>query len=355
MHGPPLFAARALAAVLSLALAACDEGLAPPSEVNTLRILGVQKSSPYASPGEDVSVSLLWHDPEGRPLTPAWFPICVDPPGDLYHQCFADAFSEGAVAEGDVYSFTVPSDVVSRRGKPRPGQPEFGLMFSIFALCAGQLKAEAPPEPGALPLTCRDETGQLLGSDDFVVGYTSVYVFPDPNAPSQTLRNENPRLDGILINGRMATNVCVGAGGPSSEPGTTPCVGTTGQAALETTVDCDAGICVDGCGADGESSCPAIELRPLVERTTAERDDLSAAQHGRDLTEGMWIDYYVDAGAVKSPVRLLNDPATGFNEAFATSFYAPKATGKPVTIWVVVHDSRGGTNWVRTQVGINGP
>ncbi len=58
----------------------------------------------------------------------------------------------------------------------------------------------------------------------------------------------------------------------------------------------------------------------------------------------MWINYYTEAGGFKSPVRLLNDATTGWNDKFSTDFYAPKAAGT-FRVWALVHDNRGGVAW----------
>jgi hypothetical protein len=69
----------------------------------------------------------------------------------------------------------------------------------------------------------------------------------------------------------------------------------------------------------------------------------------------MWINYYAEAGGVKSEVRLLNDAFKGVNEDFGTEFYAPK--DKPenngmTVVWAVVHDNRGGVSWVGIPVKV---
>ncbi|HEY6723351.1 MAG TPA: hypothetical protein VI197_04940 [Polyangiaceae bacterium] len=60
-------------ALCVLGLTGCGAELERSSEVETLRVLGVHKSQSYAKAGEQVTFSMLWHDPEGREITPVWF------------------------------------------------------------------------------------------------------------------------------------------------------------------------------------------------------------------------------------------------------------------------------------------
>jgi hypothetical protein len=80
-----------------------------------------------------------------------------------------------------------------------------------------------------------------------------------------------------------------------------------------------------------------------------EIDEVTERLSGESFGEQMWINYYVDRGSVKSSARLLNDGASGWNEDFGTDFFAPREAG-PVHIWAVVHDNRGGVEWVRQTV-----
>ena len=50
---------------LTLLGAACQPAFDDPSEVISLRVLGVRKDEPFPKPGATVNLSMLWHD--GRP------------------------------------------------------------------------------------------------------------------------------------------------------------------------------------------------------------------------------------------------------------------------------------------------
>jgi hypothetical protein len=371
-------AALALPLVLSLSTSGCGADFDEPSEVKTLRVLGVQKSEPYPAPGETVDLTMLWHDPfskdDARAVERVWLPACFNPPGDLYYSCFADPAwramffpqqqEPGAppppspYQQGDHFSLSVPAAENIVRPPQQPGQPSYGLIYVFFAACKGNIGAEIPTQEGALPIVCHDDDGAVVGQEKFVAGYVSLYVFPNPSDPAHPyFRNQNPAVTGFEVAGKPQPS-CIGSGVSGDEP--TPCVteGENGQAPLLDSIDCDdaanADRCFDACKDDGDAACPDIDIKPLIEQSVAERDLVSATFFERDVGEQIWIDYYVDRGSTKSPVRLLNDSMSGWNADFGTKFWAPKEPG-PVTLWAVTHDNRGGTNWVRTQVGIRQP
>jgi hypothetical protein len=324
------------AAAVSFATA-CGVQFEPPSHLTTLRALGIQKTEPYARPGDPETLSLLWYDgaPErGRPVNVTWIGGCVNPAGDVYYGCFpqfaAAAGSGGlTLAQGDTFTFQIPTDIITTHAAPRdPRQPPYGVTFVYFALCAGTLDFTAPTSAQDIPIRCRDDAGNVLGADDFLVGYTSVYVY-------ESVTNDNPRVTGFEWDGKPVTPDCIGV----------DCIGLATP-----TVDCTAAgsVCVPHCGASG---CRSIPFRPVIDPASAEVDTVGTAQSYTTISEQMWVDYYVDRGKVKSDVRLLNDALKGFNPDYGTELTVPSEPG-PLTIWSVAHDSRGGTEWARLTIGV---
>src|SRR6185295_12325389 len=126
----------------------CGPEFDPGNEIKTLRVLAVKKDKPYAQPGEHVNLQLLWHDPKGRKdseIQRAFIGGCVNPPGDLYYGCFAQYGQGGAgglppLGAGDTFSVQLPSDIISSRPPPEPGQPRYGLYIVFFAVCAGTIE-----------------------------------------------------------------------------------------------------------------------------------------------------------------------------------------------------------------------
>jgi hypothetical protein len=327
--------------MLSLLLVGCGAEFDPPSELKTLRVLAVQKSAPYAKPGEQVEMRMLWHD--GSPKAPrsvqiGWFAGCYNPPGDLYQGCFQQ-FAEGGVSgstglpagielgSGDRFSFTIPADIISSRPPPPdPKTAPYGLAYVFFAACGGQLGPA--PEGASFPVACFASDGTQLGPSDFVAGYSTLYVF-------DKYRNENAIVTGFRVQGQDTTSSCIGDACLDSPP--------------DENLDCNSVPCVAACNDDGGDNCPDIDIQPLVDPASAEIDQISVDSYGKTYEEQMWINYYVSAGGVASALRLLNDATKGWNSAYGTKFHAPKDPG-PVTIWAVVHDNRGGVNWARQQV-----
>jgi hypothetical protein len=327
-----------------LALAGCGAEFDPPSQIKTLRVLAVQKDQPYAKPGENVQMRMLWHDGSKkapRPVQVWWFAGCYDPPGDLYQGCFESfaGFDPSAgslppgfkLGQGDRFDFDMPDTVITRRPPPSdPRQPPYGLAYVFFALCAGTLGPAPQGSDGpTFPIACYDADQQPLGGDDFVAGYSAVYAFDE-------YRNENPIMDAkFTVGGLEFAASCVGDA----------CLDTP----VQDTFECDKDPCIALCNDDGTQDCPDHHIKPSIDRASAEVDQVSLDAYGEKFEEQMWVNYYVTRGGLKSEIRLLNDATAGWNDDYGTEFRAPKKTGV-VSLWAVVHDNRGGVNWVRRDV-----
>lgn len=340
-----------LVSVLTLLLAGCGPKFDPPSELHSLRVLAVQKDVPYAQPGDTVNLQMLWHDASPlapRPVQVAWSAPCINPAGDLYYGCFADPalFSGMVTLDQDTVSFVMPTNIISMRPEvAQSNNARYGLAYLFFAVCAGELSFLSNGAVGSFPIGCKDAAGTLLGSDDFVAGYTSVYSF-------ESFSNHNPVMTGLSIDG-VAFAAPAEPGGGAGDVGA--CVGEACRAQAGSTLAADfdcalpgqAARCIPTCADDGDSACPAHRLLPLIDKqdpNNQDQDDVSAQLLGRNVGEQMWINYYTDAGGFKSAVRLLNDATSGWNDNFGTEFYAPQAPG-PFRIWAVAHDNRGGVAW----------
>jgi hypothetical protein len=402
----------ALVAMAALGASCAPEFEEKLSELKTLRVLAVNKDSPYVNPdtGDTVNLSILWRDGSGKPPRPVqitWFTGCENPPGDLFFGCIAPTplFSAGKVEVcsptgpaaqpsftgcDNKVSVNISSTITDRPPSTDPTQPPYGLSYAFFAVCAGELK-QLPPEQLQqfdFPYGCFDQENNRLGPDDFVAGYTSIYAYRDPE-----IANSNPPVSGIIFKDVPATEFCIGdkclnvpkswtetskmrcigeaPAGPGDAGVVDASAGDAGEADAGTgdAGEADAGAdgsagapdetievpCVAPCEDDGDESCPANKFRPELilpdDDLTRypEPDVVSNRSRGRNITEQMWIDYYAERGGVKSEVRLLNDAFAGVNSDFGTEFWAPKAEGATV-IWAVVHDNRGGMTWVGMPV-----
>jgi len=331
------------AAFLSLFSIGCGPDFDPPSELHSLRVLAVQKDVPYAQPGQTVNLQMLWQDASllaGREVQVAWSPPCFNPAGDLYYACFSNPDAFGTMVRPDPVnpertSVEIPSNIVRPRADNSNNAP-YGITYVFFALCAGNFTLlPASDDEAAFPIGCQDGTGKLLGSDDFVAGYTSIYSF-------ENFSNRNPVIEGFEFRGKPlpASAVCLND----------DCLPLDGSEPAQD-FDCDdpeqSARCVPTCADDGDASCDGFNFRPTIDKANPDnqdQDDVSAQLLGRKVGEQMWINYYTDAGGFKSPVRLLNDATSGWNDDYGTQFYAPKAPGLS-RIWAVAHDNRGGASW----------
>src|ERR1041385_6173867 len=133
----------------------CAPELDDQSKLVTLRVLAVRKDKPYARPGDTVNLGILYDDgtltdtdagaKSKRPINVTWLAGCENPLGDVYALCYpqlAEAFSHGAssgTGQGPEFSFSLSSDIISRRPPPTDHTPPHGLAYVFFFVCAGTL------------------------------------------------------------------------------------------------------------------------------------------------------------------------------------------------------------------------
>lgn len=337
---------RVAAGAAALGVAACGVEFDPSEEVQTLRVLGVQKDKPYPAPGDEVTLSMLYTDPreDAEPVQVAWLSGCFNPAGDLYAGCFEEFAevedpSSGQLPEGfafgfgDTHTFTVPDDIISSRPPPAdPDQPPYGLSYVFFAACAGTLSPAPADQLATFPLACFDRDGNQLHAEDFIIGYSGLYSYDE-------FRNANPIITGFRVSGIDVPVDCIGTDCLTTAPNPPDCAGSNDPR------------CVAACSKDGEPDCPEIAIQPVIDEASAEPDDVAIETEGRNVEEQMWVRYYTDRGGFTSGVRLLNDATLGWNDEYGTAFLAPDDQG-PVTIHAVAYDSRGGIEWARVTLGV---
>jgi len=354
----------ALVSLVSLASAACGgAGFEPASKIKGLRILAVEKDPPYAPPADPsapedavVNLRLLYWDGKATTGSPRDirfdFFRCVNPPGDLYYNCFGkllpggifgggpldggadasqpvdadlpDAFADAMVPEGGGARVTDLDHVISRRvdippgivHEKAPGVTPYGLVYVLFTACAGHLGPIDPGSANGLPIGCFDEAGHALGPDDFVPGYSAIYVYDN-------LRNSNPIVTDFLFRGASFK-------GSSS--------------AADTDVPH-----VERCLESDRSNCPNLDVKADVDRISAEIDPEAKDLNGQPLQEQLWVAFYSTDGDFTNSLRLVNDSSRGWNDDNGTRFRAPTVPG-PLRIWAIVHDNRGGVAWAEGKI-----
>jgi hypothetical protein len=331
----------------------------PESLVNGVRILASSATEPYAKPGDVVTVSLLTADGRNDPTPPAtvsWIPVvCEDPTQDLYYACFGNIAdggvllaADGAVSSdagadtgattatplaggfgslpsgvdltpflptGPSFSFTMPADAITRHPVVTGTHP-YGLVVLFNAVCAGHLEftsATSGGPQGGIPLGCYDSNHVALDSDSFVFGLTRVYAYTDrPNA--------NPVIDSAAFGSQ--------------------------------TIDYTVGVTIPHCTAAHDKDCPENDFAVNVPESSSEvnPDDVDPAT-GVARHEEVYASYFATFGLFDTEIRLLYDPQTGKVTDTAETFRAPHVPGLG-TMWIVVHDSRGGATWVSFPVHI---
>ena len=314
---------------IALPLGSCGGvGFDSPELVKTLRVLAVQKDTPYAHPGDKVSLRMLYWDGKAEEGSPRdvqiFFSDCVNPPADLYYRCFSpnstlappDPPTGAPMPDADhvaLHTFTLPPDIVSSR-PPAPGTHAYGLGYVLFTVCAGKVGPVPQAGQTSLPLGCFAADGSKLGVDDFDPGYTSIYAYDDGRT------NANPVIHGFTLRNP--------------------------EISLEPDADGVRHIarCIPG-------ACPKLEFKVDIDRASAEPDPGASDLDGRPVSEQLWISYYKTRGDIEKSQRLVNDATRGWNDDNATTWTPPPVPGM-ARLWGIVHDNRGGVEWVEAKISV---
>lgn len=325
---------------------ACGPELDPISSIETLRIIGVRKSAPYARPGERVQLQMLYEDGTGedRDVETFFAFWCVNPPGDLFSQCLSEPPNEEVGAQfvnnSSSFSIKLPQDSL-RESLVDPSLPHQGTAYIFYGVCAGRLDGdlvkngilneeafEDAPSGDALIPRCLDEDGNELGAAHFVTGYSTIFIYEE-------LRNDNPIITGFEVDGEAIEVDCIDeeCDAPFAVPELDGCV--------------DGVPCLKACEDDGKLGlCPETKMTVKVGKQSAEGDSFAELAYGANLEESLWVSYFVDRGGVSAQLRLINDATEGWQSDFGSGILAPKEPG-PLRIWAAVRDNRGGVSWAR--------
>jgi hypothetical protein len=161
-----------------------------------------------------------------------------------------------------------------------------------------------------------------LGADDFVYGYTPLFVFDG-------LLNQNPTVSGAP----PAPVACA--------PG---CADGFG---------CSNGRCLPvlpKCYAKNDTDCPSFPLKVGVDRASAEVDPVASALDRKETREALWVEYAATNGRFATTAKVVNDPITGWNDDYGAAFEAYEAAPGEAHLYAIVRDNRGGQTWIRTDV-----
>lgn len=311
------------------------------------------------------------------------------------------------IGAGSYFTYPIPPLIIeNHQPSSDPRIPKYGLSFIFFTACAGQIDV-APNWQNVnigqtlidatlgFPFVCKDDTGALLGPDDFVSGYTQLFVYGKGTA------NNNPVIDGVRFKGNIV-GADAGVDADASANGYVGGeVGADAAAISDADADVDASAISDA-GANGyvganldaganmgantsaycingdcvplvaptraasdpckdlplslhvpacSGNCPTYAFQPSIDTSDPRNNDIDtfASIDRSPVGEQMWIDYYTDRGSLNHAVRNLHDANLGWFDDYAVSWTPPSDAG-PVNLWAVVHDNRGGTAWVRLVV-----
>jgi hypothetical protein len=336
----------------------CASAFSDPSQITSLRVLSVAIDKPYANPGDEVRFQMHYADrlfDSPRPVQILWLGGCFNPPGDAYYACYeslARSFEsltdtsvllkclartcdeptppDCLIDSCDEFTLRLPDDLITSR--PRPELPPYyGIGYVFFAVCAGTLgpiSTETEARASAFPLGCFDSEGNQLGADSFVPGYTQIYAFEDMRS------NNNPVVSGISLDKKPMDE--------NPDPAALPVVKACPITEEERRVT--------GCNApDIPATCTQYELDVLVDSAVAEPDGDAQTTDGKPLREIVWVNYFVDAGELSGPIKLISDAVKGYQADHKATWTPPETPGE-ATLWAVVRDSRGGSTILERHI-----
>jgi hypothetical protein len=322
--------------------AACGVGdFDPVGKIDSVRILASRADKPYAKPGDAVHVEVLAVDERAdraRPMTMYWIPlVCENPRNDAYYGCFAPLLGGDAGAPeggagggaggggglgllrpgvdltpflktGPAYDFTMPGDAITTHPKVEGTDEPYGLAILFNVACAGHLEA-LPLDPAAgpqqVPLGCFDDQKNQLDASQFVIGYTRVYAYA-------ARANANPVVDAVTFEG---------------DP-----------------IDLAKGIKMAPCATTKRSDCVNHKIDVRVPEASWEENPGDKGPDGTIRKEQIYVSYFSNVGQLGGAARLLYDPVRGKVDGSEVDYQAPNENGEG-TMWIVVHDNRGGATW----------
>lgn len=298
--------------LLLLGVSACDPSFDPGSRVLTFRVLAQQLDKPAARPGEEVNLTSLSYEPQGRPVTWAWA-ACINPASSSVTGCI-DRIVEQATLSGELpilaqgldmssFSYTIPEDALDSLPESSLSTASVGL---VSIACPGDLSLT--PGANGFPFRCLEAgTNDEMPLDQYVIGLKRVQVRTED-------RNENPLVEQVTFDGE-----------PWAEDD------------VKEVSACDTGNDYDACSESTRHRIAAIPSSASIES--------GRTQFGKDFAEQVIIQYYATEGVFEYEIKIADEPETHWAARIA-------ASGEDVTLWMVLHDDRGGASWVQRTVHV---
>jgi hypothetical protein len=324
-------------------------------------------ATPYVKPGTQPKLEMLLVDskhravfdpksrapvdgapaPGVREIKVVWFHGCKNPKGDLFFECYpelsrrlGEAFGgrpakidreiPGLVSFGTNAVADVPADTLSSRPPAQQGAFPQGRLYVFFAACGGDVTYDPhPPSSSGLPIRCvNPDSGEDLPAEEFVYGYTPLFVFQD-------LAHAHPTIEGATFGGA-------------------PVVLRTCDEGCPIGFECGSNNrclpVVPRCTDSQADTCPKIAWKPIVSRASAEPDPISSALDGKPTLESLYVQYAATNGRFDKGAAVVNDPNQGWNDEHAGDFVAYGSQPGEATLFAVVRDNRGGQAWTSYDV-----
>ena len=291
----------------------CQPDFDPGSRVTSFRVLAQQVDEPFAKPGETVNVTSLSYDPAGRPVTWAWA-ACINPASasvtgciDKIAQQSSQSGASPILAQGlemSSFTYTIPDDALDAI----PESAQSGALVGLLSVaCPGDLSLT--PGKDGFPFQCLElGTGRELALDEYVVGLKRVQL-------RTADRNLNPVVERVTFDGRDW---------PEGE--------------VKVVTACD----TDG---NDYKKCSDASKHQVGAIPTAASVESGSTQFGAPFTEQVIIEYYATEGIFEYEIKVAVVPETHWAARNA-------ASGKDLSLWMVVHDDRGGASWTQRQVHV---
>ncbi|HEX2879082.1 MAG TPA: hypothetical protein VHO25_06060, partial [Polyangiaceae bacterium] len=331
-------------------LPSCAPEFDPASELNSLRMLAVQKDKPYARPGEDVRLQLLWHDGTDEPsreIQIQWLAGCYNPPGDLFAGCFAENALGGSVGTAQVVAEQVandaaadatlsadagvaaqasdagvvaPGDAGSDAGEPIAGAPTLSIPYEERVLGGGDFQIKTGyGEFFSFRMPTEIVSSRPHSANDPSPPYGLAYVFvaicagelrlePSPGGfPLACYENGQRRDSRDFVAGYSAVYAYADPAISNANPSVSDfeingkdveidcigedCSGLIAPASAEPG-DCTPENTLKFCA--DEKNCDPIAIKPVIDQSQPAENDavLSRIRGGGEFAEQMWINYY---------------------------------------------------------------
>ncbi|HEX6239588.1 MAG TPA: hypothetical protein VFZ61_01795, partial [Polyangiales bacterium] len=282
----------------ALSVTACSDGDFPPaSRLTGLRLIAVQADKPAADAGEEINLSAIYFDAQGRSLS-FGYALCDGANSSAALDCMRVMDPATLVIERDqpTFHFTMP-DLSGSAGRAS----SIGV---VVIVCPGEI---VQGDTYGVPIACEVD-GEALDVNDYEMGVKRIFF-------SGQTPNDNPEITELRWDG---------AAWPADEiKQITPCDRDTDDIA-----DCAGGF------------------RHRLEVFAPNAGQSFVDGQGNDAVEHVVAQFYATGGTFESDVRTL--------ESAYTEFVAQKSdTGETLTLHVVVRDSRGGVSWETRQLEVS--